>query len=351
MSLGAAAGGGPRVPPSRIAWWAVGGIVVLAAVAYRVWSPAPIPVPRTITLYAYSAMEPALADGLLPAFQRRWQERTGERVEFVTTFAGSGVIAERVVSSIPVHVAVLASEIDAQRVAAGGAAPGAPWTRLPHGGVLARSPLMIVVRPGNPRGVTGLRDLSREGLGVVLPDPLTSGAGEWATLALHVALADATANDAASTDALAALWRNAIETPPSARETLARFVAGIGDATVAYEAQVASRGPAEAFEPVCPPVTVVAEAIATRVTRNITDEERPIVDALLEFLWTPEAQAILADHGFRPATELAGEPAAGCRPATAAITLAELGGADAARRRILEPLWRERGGLPAARGR
>jgi sulfate transport system substrate-binding protein len=326
---------------SRFLGWIAVVVVIMAAIGYRLFVPTPIPVPTTLTIYACSVMDDAFADGVLPAFRRHWEARTGQRVEFVTTFAGSGVIADRILAKIPVQVAVLASEIDALRVADGGMAPGSPWRGLPHGGVLVRSPLVLVVREGNPKGIAGFADLAREDVEVVLPDPLTSGAGEWASLAFRrsaVASEDPTVGNAT---ALSEVWRRAIATPASARDALAAFMAGRGDVTVAYEAQLARREPGTAIEVLCPSGTMVAEPIVTTVPRNMTDQERPVVRGLVDFLWSDDGQRILAEHGFRPVEATADGTSAGCPPLDEMTTLAAFGGARFARDTVLEPLWRE----------
>ena len=54
--------------------------------------------PRTITLYCFSAMESVMEQALLPAFQDAWFKHNQERVEFITTFAGSGVITRQIIT-------------------------------------------------------------------------------------------------------------------------------------------------------------------------------------------------------------------------------------------------------------
>jgi ABC-type sulfate transport system substrate-binding protein len=71
-------------------------VVVVALSIYRGWLVKETPGPRTLTFYGFSALENVMNDGVFPAFQKVWKEQTGERVEFVATFAGSGTITDRI---------------------------------------------------------------------------------------------------------------------------------------------------------------------------------------------------------------------------------------------------------------
>ncbi len=157
--------------------------VLLFLYAIWPWMPWNRPSHRTIVFYGFSTLGDALNQSVFPDFQRYWEERTGERVDFASSFSGSGTTSNQLIMGVPAHLALLSLELDAQRLARSGLVPPESWKRLPYNGVLNRTPLIILVRHGNPKRIRDFADLAQPGVRVVHPDPLTSGAANWAILA------------------------------------------------------------------------------------------------------------------------------------------------------------------------
>lgn len=310
-------------------------VVVLVLVAVVVRSTEEdAPPTRVVVLYAYSALDDVLNDGLLPAFQGYWRETRNEHVEFVTTYGGSRALTERILREVPAHVAILTSEIDARRLAPRVVDEGA-WRELPHEGVLGRSPLVFLVRPGNPSGAASLEDFASAGAGVIRPDPVTSGLGECLLLAAYGARWRQGGDRRAALD-LALSFTSA--SPPlagTAREAARRFRAGEGTACVAYEHDVVatpSRS-APAGDVVRPLPTFVCEPVVVVVRRNVTPTMRPLLSAFTDFLWSGEGRAILRDYGIH-----APDAAPAAMGLEDAFTLADLGGAERAATEVLDAL-------------
>src|SRR5713226_6145383 len=131
--------------------------------------------PRTIVFYGFSILGEAIDHGVFPEFQRRWRERTGEHVELVSSFAGSGTVTNQLILGVPAHLALLSLELDAQKLAEAGVIAKDSWRQLPSGGVVNRTPFIILVRPGNRKAIHDFADLTRSGVENVHPEPLTSG--------------------------------------------------------------------------------------------------------------------------------------------------------------------------------
>jgi len=252
--------------------------------------------PLTLRVYGFSASEELLREELLPTFRQSWEQRTGRRVEFVASFAGSGEIIRDIARDLPAEVALLASGLDAQRLAQRGLVRGAVWNALPRSGVLGGSPLVLVVRRGNPLDLRGFADLLRPDVRPVLADPVTSGLGEWTLLAVLAALDPAEQERERALERIAA-WRAGLPRgATSAREAARRFAAGEGDALVTYAAEREHVGTdAEVLQP---EPTVLAEPVLVRLDRNVDEEEREAVDGLIEFLLGPDAEARVAAAGF-----------------------------------------------------
>jgi len=287
-----------------------------------------------ILFYGYSTLEELFEERVLPAFQARWQEETGERVEFVTSFAASGLLVERILDRYPAEVAILSSELDARRLSPRIVARDA-GRELPKGGTLARTPIVLLVRPGNPLNVRGFEDLGREDVNVLQCDPVTSGAGVWAVLAEYGAAWRQSGESEDGVAQLRAISENVTRWPPCAREMRELFQAGEGDVIVSYEQDLlrCASGSDAVGQIVVPVDTIDCRHIVLKIARNIKPGNRRRVDAFLEYLWSPACQEILRASGFESALD--SEPTRGL------FTLDDLGGAARARKRILEEAWRD----------
>lgn len=334
-----------------------GGLALAGGAAlllYALWPWLPVPHaggrgsrPRTVVFYGFSILGEAMNQAILPEFARRWNERTGERIEFVTSFAGSGTITNQLTMGVPAQVALLSLELDADRLAKAGVILPGSWRRLPHGGVVNRTPFVLVVRKGNPKGIHGFADLARPGVKVVHPDPLTSGGANWAILAEYGSAARQAPHGGerqAGFEALLGVWRNVAAQAASARAARTQFENGFGDALVTYEQDVikdAAKGTLPG-EIVYPPSTVLSEHTLVILDRNIAPSERPLIDALVAFLWSEPAQALFVQRGFRSVDERlnAGNPAFGV--IRDPFMVGDFGGWQQVKKEVVDGLWKER---------
>jgi len=119
---------------------------------------------------------------------------------------------------VPAHVAIISLELDAERLAGAGLTPSQSWRKLPRQGVVNRSPFIILVRPGNPKKIHDYIDLARPGIGVIHPDPLTSGGANWAIIAEYGAgVRRHPDRPEAGYELLLGIWRNVVAQSSSAR--------------------------------------------------------------------------------------------------------------------------------------
>jgi sulfate/thiosulfate transport system substrate-binding protein len=300
------------------------------------------PAVRTIILYGFSILGEMMNDAVFPAFQAEWEAATGERVELISAFSGSGTITNQMILGVPAEVAILSLELDALRLVDAGVVPHPMWRDLPHAGVLNRTPFIILVRPGNPRGIEDFADLARPGIGVVHPDPLTSGGAQWALLAEYHSVRMLGGTDADAYRQLLAIWHNVVAQAASARAVRTQFESGFGDALITYEQEVLSdrwRGRLNG-DIVYPESTIFSEHIVVVLDRNIAPAQRELIDAFVAFLWSETAQRIYVDYGFRSVDESlnAGNPDFGHIPFP--FTVAELGGWPQAKQEIVDGIWR-----------
>jgi len=298
--------------------------------------------PRTIVFYGFSILAEVMNDTIFPAFEKRWREAGGEPVTVAASFAGSGTVTNQIVLGVPAELALLSLESDAERLAEAGVVAAGSWKTFPHEGVVNRTPFVILVRPGNPKGIHDFIDLARPGVKVVHADPLTSGGASWAVLAEYGAGARSGGPEAGER-LLFGIWKNVVAQASSARGARTQFDNGFGDALVTYEQEALgdrARGRLTA-EIVYPKSTVLSEHTLVVVERNVRPHDRAAVNALARFLWSEEAQRLFVERGFRSVDEALND-----NPAFGRIEdpffASDFGGWRRAKREIVDGIWRER---------
>jgi sulfate transport system substrate-binding protein len=300
---------------------------------------------RTIIFYGFSILGDVMNKGVFPAFQKAWAAGGGEPVEFVSAFAGSGTVTNQIILGVPAQMALLSLESDADRLAdAGVVAPGS-WRRLPFGGVVNRTPFVIVVRPGNPLGIHDFEDLTRTGVGVVHPDPATSGGANWSIVAEYGAgLRRSGGNPRAGETLLRGIWKNVVAQASSARAARMQFDQGFGDALVTYEQEPLwdrSRGKFHG-EIVYPQSTVLSEHTLVVIDKHVRRAERELVRRFADFLWSDEAQKIFVAYGFRSVREEFNQANDKFGQIADPFRIDALGGWKRARREIVDGVWKQR---------
>lgn len=262
----------------------------------------------TITVYGFSIMKEALEKEIYPGFAAKWKREHGVDVNFVSSFAGSETITNQILQGAPADIAILSIERDAERLAEGKATT-ANWLTLPSKGIVNKTPFIILVRAGNPKGIRDFADLGRPDVKVIHPDPVSSGGAQWSILSIYgseLVKSEAetgTADKTRARETLQAIWKNVISAPGSAREARTQFELGQGDALITYELEGLLMKQVNApIEIIVPKSTIFSEHLAVIVDRNILDAERPVVTAFLNYLWTDEAQKAFVKYHFRSIT-------------------------------------------------
>jgi sulfate/thiosulfate transport system substrate-binding protein len=298
--------------------------------------------PRTIVLYGFSILGEALNKGVFPEFQREWRTKTGETVELVSSFAGSGTVTNQILMGVPAEVALLSLELDALKLAAAGVIPKDSWKSLPHAGVVNRTPFVILVRRGNPRNIRDFRGLAAPGIRVVHPDPLTSGGANWAIVAEYGAGYRASGGGPeGGFRLLLGVWKNVVAQAASARAARTQFENGFGDALVTYEQEALydrSRGKLTS-DIVYPRSTIFSEHTLVRIDRNVPRRDRALVDAFVRFLWSDRAQEAFSRYGFRSVDEGRN---AGLMRIEDGFSIADFGGWAKAKKEIVDGVWKAR---------
>lgn len=308
-------------------------LVIIVAVFYGVRTFVLQPdLPVQLVVYAFSTQEEALTHAVLPAFEGRWEAETGRALTIDSVFGPSATLAGQIVLGAPADVALFsnAHHVTYLRVGKRIADETAPQA-------YGYTPMVIVVRPGNPLQISDYSDLARPNVRVIHASPNSSGGGEWAVLAEYGSLLLASGDAQAATAQLDAIWRNVCLLAPSARSALTLFELGAGDALVTYEQDaLLARERGVALEIVIPPRTIVAEPVVVIVDDNVTRTERAAAEALVAFLVSDEAQEQFARYHQRPVNGTKD----GFEPLVDPFTVEALGGWPAAYHEVVEALWR-----------
>lgn len=303
---------------------------------------------ETIILYGFSAMEDVMKEEIIPAFQRDWKEKTGQEVQFITSFAGSGTVTNQIIFGAPADVAMVATEMDALSIKKAGLLT-TDWRSFKNQGTYAYSIACILTRRGNPKGLHSFEDLTKPGVVIVYPDPSTSGGAQWAILALYGAALKISEtitgvpDRAHARDLLRRVSLNAGSLPESARLALTQFGLGYGDVLLTYENEaLLDIAKGKKYEIVVPKSTVYIEPKVVVVDKNVGKSEEGIVRAFVDFLWTREAQETLARNNFRVWDEgIMKDYADRYKRVELPFAVDYLGGWYAATAAIINQTWRE----------
>ena len=270
------------------------------------------------------------------AFIAHYRAETGKRLEIRQSHGGSGKQARAVADGLEADVVTLALAGDIDALVGKGLVAKDWATRLPDRAAPYTSTIVFLVRAGNPHAIHDWGDLVRPGLRVITPNPKTSGGARWNYLAAWgYAKHLPGGNDDTARAFVRALYRNVPVLDTGARAATTTFVEReLGDVLLTWENEAylaVDEVGAGKVEIVVPPTSILAEPPVAVVDRNVDRHgTRAQAEAYLAFLYTPEAQRLIAKHHYRPRDAAAAATAP--LPALTLFTIDEFGGWAAAKK-------------------
>jgi sulfate transport system substrate-binding protein len=245
-----------------------------------------------IDLIAYSTPETVYDKELIPAFQKTSE---GNGAEFSTSFGPSGDQSRAVAAGQPADYVHLSIEPDMQNLVDAGIVDSS-WQDNKYHGIVQDSVVTFVVRKGNPLGIKTWEDLIKPGVEVVTPNVFSSGGAKWNLLAAYGAQIEDGKSPDEALAFLKSLLEHAVAQPGSASDALTTFTGGKGDVLLSYESDaLEAQDAGEDIDYVIPDETILIETPAATTTDASTQAQD-----FLNYLWTPEAQQLWADGGYRP---------------------------------------------------
>jgi sulfate/thiosulfate transport system substrate-binding protein len=248
-----------------------------------------------IDLVAYSTPETVYDTSLIPSFQ---DTPEGDGASFKSSFGPSGDQSRAVQAGQPADYVHLSLEPDMQALVDAGIVD-AGWNQNEFKGIVQNSVVVFVVRKGNPLGIETWDDVVKSGVEVVTPNVFSSGGAKWNLMAAYGAQLNQGKSPDEALAFLRTLLEHAVAQPGSASDALTAFTSGKGDVLLSYESDaLEAQDAGEDVDYVVPDDTIKIETPAATTADASTQAQD-----FLDFLWTPKAQQLWADGGYRPVDE------------------------------------------------
>ncbi len=247
-----------------------------------------------LDVVGYSTPESVYQESLEPAFEKT---SAGEGVSFSNSFGASGDQSRAVVAGQPASVVHFSQAGDMERLVEEGELVSKDWEKQPYGGIATDSVVVLVVRKGNPNGIHSFDDLQTKDVGIVTPNPFSSGSARWNLMAVYgTAINEGKSPEQALEEVKTVLEKTKAQ-PGSGRDALAAFTQGEGDVLLSYENEaIKAEKEGEDVEYLVPPSTILIET-PIAVTESAPE---PAAEEFVKFLWSDEGQEIWAENGYRP---------------------------------------------------
>ena len=257
-----------------------------------------------LNLVGYSVAK-SVYDAVQPAFVKT---DAGKGVTFQSSYGASGDQSRQVVSGLKADYVAFSLAPDVTRLV-DAKIVASDWADGPTKGMVSNSVVAIVVRKGNPLGIKGWDDIIASGIKIVTPNPGSSGAARWNVLAAYSHGLTQGKSAAAGEAYLKKFFDNVVSLPASGREATSTFTGGTGDVLISYENEaILARQSGTELDYIVPTDSFLIQNPAA-----VTVKAPKTAKSFLDFVLTPEGQAIFVQKGFRPVID--GVPTTGVKGA------------------------------------
>src|ERR1700704_94491 len=245
-----------------------------------------------LSLVAYS-IPTTVFPKLISAYQAT---PAGKDINFQTSFAASEVQSKAVAAGLPADVVNFSISTDLDRLVQSKLVDKT-WSRNKYDGIVSKSGVLFVLRNGNPKHIRTWDDLVKPGVGVVFPNPFSSGGARWDIMAAYGSQLREGKTPKQAQAYLKQLFQHNVSQDTSGRNALNTFLSGKGDVLLDYESDAKlAQSQGKPVYYLIPKATLQIET-PLAVTNGSNKAE---AQKFATWLYTPPAQTIWADNGFRP---------------------------------------------------
>ncbi|MBF4435226.1 MULTISPECIES: thiosulfate ABC transporter substrate-binding protein CysP [Vibrio] len=242
-----------------------------------------------------------------PVFEKHWQQKTGQTVEIKQSHGGSSAQARSILQGLAADVVTFNQVTDVQVLHDRGKLIDANWQeKLPNASSPYYSTTAFLVRKGNPKNIQDWGDLAKADVASVFPNPKTSGNARYTYLAA-VGYAQKTfgkENQAEQDQFLKQFLANVAVFDTGGRGATTSFVErGIGDVLITFESEVNNirqQYGVDEYQVVVPKTSILAEFPVAVVEKNAKRKGTlAVANEYLAYLYSEEAQRLLAGFNYR----------------------------------------------------
>jgi ABC-type sulfate transport system substrate-binding protein len=147
-----------RSIPRWLIWTVVLGVFAAALFFLLRWTLMEDDLPLRLNIYAFSTQEEVMTQGIIPAFKRSWEEKTGKGVEVETVFGPSVILASQINLGAPADIALFsnAQQVNWLKIGKKVSKNSAPI-------LYGFTPIVIATQPGNPGNISDYHSLTQPG--------------------------------------------------------------------------------------------------------------------------------------------------------------------------------------------
>ena len=240
-------------------------------------------------------------------FEPYYEETFGQKITVTQSHGGSGKQALEVANGLEADVVTLALEGDVQVVANAGLIDDGFTAEFDLDSSPYTSTIVFLVRSGNPKSIYDWGDLVRDDVGIITPNPKTSGGAMWNYLAAWYYFEQQGLGEADILANIKKLYSNVVVLDSGARGATTSFVENKqGDVLLAWENEAflsLKEYPGE-YEIVVPSVSILCQptvAVVDEVAKKHGTEDAAA--EYLKYLYSTEAQEIEAQNFYRPSNK------------------------------------------------
>jgi len=269
---------------------------------------------------------------MIPLFQAT---SAGSGVNFEESYGASGDQSRAVAAGLPADYVAFSLATDIDRLVKASMV-ASDWNSGPTKGMVTDSVVVLAVRPGNPKNIHTWDDLLQPGIGIITPNPFSSGSARWNVMAAYGAWIKQGLSTCQAEANLATMFGNVLVQDSSGRNATQTFLAGQGDVLISYENEaIAAKQGGQDLDYVVPDQTILIENPAAVTTIGDAPAQ---AKAFLDFALSQPGQQTFADHGYRPVISGINPPDGYQFPTPSGLfTIDELGGWSAVTTQYFDP--------------